>query len=73
MTIPNDTLTEWSALKERGDIQKLVKITGLSRSKVYMVLNGTAECTTKEAAKFAKFFSTRKAERESVSNQFTAA
>lgn len=72
MTIPKDTRRTWKPLREKGDIQKLVRLTRLSRSKVYEVLAG-GECTTKEAALFAKFFAARKSEREAVTKQLAEA
>lgn len=51
-----------NTLRERGDIPKLVKLTGVSRSGLYVIL-GNGSCTSSVAAKLIKFYEQRKADR----------
>lgn len=69
MTIPKDTLQSWNTLRERGDIPKLVKLTGLSRSSLYNVFDNGEVPTAKAAGKLLHFFLERERERNSVKQQ----
>ncbi len=63
MTIPTETLTKWADLKESKDVQKLVKITRLSKATIYNILKD-GECTSDVAAKITAFYNKRKKVRE---------
>lgn len=56
MIIAKDTLKEWNTLRERGDIPKLVKLTGMSRSALYVLLETGEYTNSSPVAKMTAFF-----------------
>lgn len=56
MIIAKETLNNWNSLRERGDIPKLVKLSGLSRSALYVFLETGEYTNSTSVARMKTFF-----------------
>jgi transcriptional regulator with XRE-family HTH domain len=56
MQVEAEVLSKWSEIKEKGDVQQLVKLTGLSRGTISNILSGKQETTTTKLMIIKKFF-----------------
>lgn len=65
MIIPKDTILTWDNLREHGDFPKLVHLTGLSRSTLYNIFEGS-DCPTEAAVLITAFYDERQKQRQSL-------
>lgn len=59
MILAKETLKKWDGLRERGDIPKLVKLTGMSRSGLYIFFATGEYTNSTPIAKMKAFFESK--------------